>query len=320
MNKVAVLRECLRSNWHFQEEVNLTFKNLTNVDFYAWGEEPTPNVPEIYDVSEMFHDRSLKILNEKKKVVVSTEEPSVLQTIKYLNDRGQNLEKVIGKPFHFVARTTWARDTLIQLGADGDKISVIPFAVDLKKFKPRKVERKYKFPTYLYVGSLSVSKGVKTLIESFKKLETGNLILVYGEFNNNPVVEALARKTKNVHLIQWSPDIENIYNQADIYVQPQAYGFNGNGGILHFGKPMQWALASRLPIISLNQGSARDFVDDWTNGFLCNKSKEIFDRMSRLVEYKDEVYRMGVKSRMKAEEQFSPEVVADKYHEVYNAV
>ena len=319
--KVAVLRECLRSNWSFVHDIDATFKDAhdANMEFFAWDEQPQQEF-DFYDVSEMFHDRSIKYIKEKKRVVVTTEEPSVISTLKYLNERGQNLENIINKPIHYIARTTWSRDTLLQLGVDGEKISLIPFGVNTSKFQPRNLKREFPFPTFLYVGSVSRIKGVDILLRSFKQVGKGHLLVVAGQFNNDEVLLNQLNQTPNVHVKSWRNDIEYYFNQADIYVQPQSYGNPMNGGILHFGRPLQWAVSSGLPILSLNQGAARDFIVQGRNGFLCNYADAMTDYMNQLSDNPEVVKQMGYYSRAFAKDYCSSAMVGSLYNAVYKVL
>lgn len=319
--KVAVLRECLRNNWSFQHDIDATYKDAhdANMEFFAWDEQPQQEF-DFYDVSEMFHDRSIKYIKEKKNVVVTTEEPSVLSTLKYLNERSQNLQNIINKPIHYIVRTTWSRDTLLQLGVDGEKISLIPFGVNTSKFQPRDLKREYPFPTFLYVGSVSRIKGVDTLLQSFRRVGKGNLLIVTGQFNNDEELINELSRTANVHVKPWRNDIEYYFNQADIYVQPQSYGNPTNGGILHFGRPLQWAVSSGLPVLSYNQGAARDFIINGRNGFLCNYADAIIDYMNQMSNNPDAVKKMGEYSRWFTKDYCSSAMVGALYNALYKVL
>lgn len=321
--KVAVLRECWRNDWSFQSDIDETFKDAhdANIEFFGWEEEEEPQKEyDFYDVSEMFHDRSIRYIKEKKNVIVTTEEPSVLCTLKYLEERGEKLEDIIKRPRHYVARTGWARDTLLQLGVSGDKISTIPFGVNTSRFQPRTLPREYPFPTFLYVGSVSKVKGVDILLRSFQRVGKGNLLVVTGQFNNDEELIKLLKHTPNVHVKPWIKDVEYYYNQADIYVQPQSYGNPTCGGILHFGRPLHWAASSGLPIISLDQGSARDFVIQGLNGFLCQYEDAITAYMKLMAKDQRAVRIMGQQSREIVKSFSSSAMVGALYNAMYKVL
>lgn len=317
--KVAVLRECLRSNWHGENEMNWTFRDVPSASFYFWGETP-PEDADIYDVSELFHNRSIDYIQSKNRVIVTTEEPSVLATLKYLRERNIKLDDLIDKPVMYVVRSTWVRDTLLQLGVHGEKMIWIPFADNINRFVPRTLPRMYDFPVYLYVGSINTIKGVDILLDSFGRLDKGHLLLVAGQFNNDDTLVERAKKIKNVHVHPWRDDIEYYYNQADIYVQPQSFGKPLEGGILHFGKPLQWALASGLPLISLDQGSARDFILNNVNGFLCQYHGDISVLMEQLSKTPKTVEDMGIQSRRLAAKFYSSANTGARYNALCEAL
>src|SRR5579863_413733 len=67
--------------------------------------------------------------------------------------------------------STFALNTFVERGIKREKLRLVPYGVDLSRFKPVWRPPKNSFQV-LFVGSLSIRKGIKYLIQAFDRLET----------------------------------------------------------------------------------------------------------------------------------------------------
>ena len=117
------------------------------------------------------------------------------------------------------------RSALVQLGADGARITVLRNGVDLAGFRPpvdRAAARAalgLTRPTLLCVGHLIARKGHGRVIEALDRLP-GHDLLIVGEGPDRARLEALAARTGRVRLLGARPHAElpAIYGAADLLV------------------------------------------------------------------------------------------------------
>lgn len=147
-----------------------------------------------------------------------------------------------------VAGSNFVKETLIENNVPLDKIAVIPYGVDTKRFRPQTKKTDDGIFRLLFVGHISVRKGCHYLLESVKQLNRPDIKLtMVGEMEGKYFIDHY----KNY--FNWIPPIPHsqlpqYFNQADIYVYPSLF----EGSSLSVYE----ALASGLPVITTpNSGS-----------------------------------------------------------------
>jgi len=119
------------------------------------------------------------------------------------------------------APSQFVKDTLLEAGVDENKIDVIPYGVDAKKFSYEKPKTNQQF-TLLCVASLSVNKGTLYLLKAWQKLRLKNakLILV-GQVE--AAIQPYLDKYKDMYQhYEYIPhdDLPNLYSRSTIFVLP----------------------------------------------------------------------------------------------------
>lgn len=104
-----------------------------------------------------------------------------------------------------------------------------------------------------YLGSYGADKGVRYLLEAWKKLnyQDGSLLILGGRDAASPWVKQLVRTYGggNIQLAGWYPDVSAFYNNVSLYVQPSATE--------GFGIEVLEAMAHARPVLcSIAAGSA----------------------------------------------------------------
>ncbi len=156
-------------------------------------------------------------------------------------------------------------------------ISVIPFGIDLKKFKLTKKIKKIFPETSLVIGTIKTLEekyGIEYLIRAFKLLvdkypeQELKLLIVGGgsqeNFLKNMVKEFnLMDKTVFTGKIKYD-DIVEYYNELDIYLALSIYDSES------FGVAVVEAGACEKPVIVSNMGGLPEVVEDQKTGFVIN--------------------------------------------------
>lgn len=308
------------NNWGDKWEKEITCSKFVDynlkIDFYYENSYKNESIlqHDILDLGEFSFEPTFKELANmgiKSSIPVVSTCIEVLLSSLEENCKKNNLKKAdLAGVSHFIAVTTWTRDLLYHFGIDPAKISVIPCACNLTM---QPVHYKTSEPTFLYLGSLNHKKGFDIVLDEFGKLKDGLLRIVVGEFNNEKEYLRILKSVRRATVSYFSnTSLNEIYNSVDVVVYPGCLSEP-----LQFGHPLLWGLSFGKALISLNQGGPRDMIEEGRNGFLCNSNHEIGEAMQYFIDNEGEIKKFGVCSRKKAEKQFSADIVAKKYNNVF---
>lgn len=326
--KVAIMHYDLpRTNWYADILKNITYKYLPNFDInyqliFHNDEFPDPKNINIIDISEWNSQWHQKVATTYSvPIVCSTEEGSILSLKNYLHRNNIDVNFMLSRISHFIARSSWTKNMLIDFGINDKNITTISYGADLELFKPANKEPEEK--SFLYVGSINRQKGVHHLIDAYLKIIDKidwKLKLCIGEFNNDiellDYIKKLANKFNKIELI----DFTSINKLPEIYKKSTCFCLiqDEDSPVAQFSYPSLWALSCGLPIISLNMGALIDYIKDGENGFLCNNVNDISKKMLKITQ--NDWRRMRKTSRTIAENDHDPKKIAIKYRNVYEKV
>jgi alpha-maltose-1-phosphate synthase len=185
-------------------------------------------------------------------------------------------------------------DTLVARGAAPERIHVLPYGVDIRRFQPAPREDDGTF-RILFVGQLSQRKGIRYLLEAVKRLNLPKveLVLVGKMIGSDEAFAPYRGVFRHVMHVPYH-EVHRLFQTADIFVYPS----------LHEGSAFATyeALASGLPIVTTkNSGSA---ARDGKEGFIVpiRDIDALMDRIERL--YRDKALRaaMAQAARQRASE------------------
>ncbi len=171
--------------------------------------------------------------------------------------RQSSLEEVTYSDFIFLA-SEFAKKTFIDSGINEDKLFVMKRGVNLEKFKPS--ERKNKKFKVLFVGRLSLRKGVQYLLEAWTKmrLKDAELLLVGSIDNNIKPVLSKYSDGGNIVFKGFLKDPSDMYRDSTIFVFPSLE--EGSAKVTYE------AMAAGLPVITTeNSGSV---IRNGLDGFI----------------------------------------------------
>ncbi|HEX9462818.1 MAG TPA: glycosyltransferase family 4 protein [Alphaproteobacteria bacterium] len=188
----------------------------------------------------------------------------------------------------------YVQDTLVQRGTPAERIAVLPYGVDVERFRPRPSGERKSF-RLLFVGSLSQRKGIKYLLEAVRrlKLPDAELVLVGRMIGSAAAFHPYDGLFRHVTHVPYH-EVHGLYADADVFVYPS----------LHEGSAFATyeALASGLPVIATpNTGSV---VRDEIDGFLV-PPRDVDALMAKIeLLYRDRTRRaeMARSARARAEE------------------
>ena len=188
----------------------------------------------------------------------------------------------------------YVRQTLVTRGVAAAKIAVIPYGVDVERFRPPALPRPRDRFRLLFVGHLSQRKGIGYLLEAAQRLRhlPGiELVLVGRKVGADAAFAPYAGLFRYVPHVPFH-EVHALFQDADILVYPSLH--EGSAFVTYE------ALASGLPVVTTwNAGSV---VRDGIEGFIVpiRDVQALVDRLERL--YRDPTLRqtMGEAARKRA--------------------
>ena len=176
-----------------------------------------------------------------------------------------------------LAGSNFARDTFIAEGITANKLTVVPYGVDLSLFSPQSegIPAGAGF-RLLFVGQIGQRKGISYLLKAYDRFRgDGTSLTLVGNFFGSQ--EPLRRYRKYFQHIPNVPRVQlaDIYRRADVFVFPTL--------IEGLGLVVLEAMASGLPVIVTPNGPG-DIVRDGVDGFVIpiRDADAIVDRLEYL--------------------------------------
>jgi glycosyltransferase involved in cell wall biosynthesis len=199
---------------------------------------------------------------------------------------------------HFMVASSFTRASLVEQGIQPDKITVIPYGVDLDRFHPCVTPKRTTGPLrLLFVGRINQRKGIKYLLEALRDFRPeevhltvcGRVVDGLDLFNNVGSQVEIRSSVSDTELVK-------AYLDAELFVFPSvAEGF---------GQVLLEAMASGLPILSTNHTAAPDLIEDGVEGFIVEPRRPdaLAERITWAIKHREEVSEMGRKARLRAED------------------
>ena len=163
----------------------------------------------------------------------------------------------------------------------------------------------------LYAGRFSKEKGTDILLETFELLKVKYDIELW-LLGMNYDLKLKSYYDKSIKIISPVADIENIYNQADIFILPSR--------VDPFPYFMLEAGLFQKPFIGSRTGGIAEFIEDGVDGFLVNP-EGIFDLKEKIefvINNLSETRETGSKLQKKVIEKCNCENYINKLKKLYN--
>lgn len=204
-------------------------------------------------------------------------------------------------------------------------ISVIPNAIDINKFQlynKNSARRELNLPFDKKIilmgahkiddpikGFLLLKRAVNMLFEEKKDI----LLVIFGNIKDKKILDNSTFPIIHKGSIKDISVINQLYAAADVNVVPSYYET--------FGQTITEAMACGCPSVSFNNSGQTDIIDHKINGYLA-KYKDIKDLSAGIkwVLYECDYVEISQKAREKIAYNFTEEVVAKRYIELYESL
>jgi starch synthase len=193
-------------------------------------------------------------------------------------------------PSHFV------KDSFVSEGFSADRVFVVPYGLSLPATEspaqaPRETFR------VLYVGQISVRKGLRYLFEAFERLRHPNKeLVIVGPFSKQTGIENLPppKGTRFLGVLKGEA-LARAYREASVFVLPTVE----EGLALVIGE----ALSFGLPVVTTVNGGGVDLFQDGQEGYLVpiRSVEAIAEKMQLLADDPNLRQQMATAARARAE-------------------
>jgi starch synthase len=196
-----------------------------------------------------------------------------------------------------VVPSAFVRDTFISEGVPGEKIVVNPYGVSLTAFGRDPVERSDGEFRVLWVGQISLRKGIPYLLEAFQRLRhpRKSLTLVGAvQADMRALLPNMPLDGVRLTGVATKPQVRAAMNQADVFCIASVE----EGMAVVTGE----AMACGRPVVATFNSGAGEIVTEGQEGFLvpARDVAELTDRLQRLADDPDLRERMGEAASIKA--------------------
>lgn len=213
----------------------------------------------------------------------------------------------------FIALTEFSRAKFIEGGLPGAKISVKPNFVSPDPYTPGRQRR-----FALYVGRLVPEKGLRLLLDAWRKLPANIPLRIVGQ---GPMRERLEAEIsehgcENIQLVGGLPrsDVMAEMHQAQFLVFPSGW-FEG------FPMTLVEAFACGLAIIASRLGSMAEIVTDGVTGlqFAPGDAIDLAEKVTWAWSHPEEMKKMGDAGRLEYETKYTPKRNLEMLLDIYQA-
>ena len=158
----------------------------------------------------------------------------------------------------------FAYRSFIQQGISAEKLRLLPYGVNVSRFQPVAEPALGQFDI-LYVGTMSLQKGIQYLVQAYQKLSHPNKSLTFVGAPSPELITLL--ESRNL----WSADIKvlghmpqtklkNIMSRSHVLVLPSVQD--------GFGMVMAQAMACGCPVIASSNTGGEDLFTNGEEGFI----------------------------------------------------
>ncbi|MEN3034126.1 MAG: glycosyltransferase [Aquificaceae bacterium] len=209
--------------------------------------------------------------------------------------RDQKLEELLWKAFVFLGNNSdrffvpseHYRVLLSRKGLDYAKMSVFKRGVDTELFNPSKRVEGFwskklginpNTRVVLFVGRVSQEKGIDTVLEVAKRLNSVAFVIVGdGPYRS----QAQLKSPQNVYFTGFmtGEELSRAYASSDVFLFPSETET--------YGQVVLEAMASGLPPIVSSKGASHEHIEQGVNGFVAHSLEEYVSKLELLLSKED---------------------------------
>ncbi len=212
----------------------------------------------------------------------------------------------------YIALTEFARQKFIEGGLPAEKIVVKPNFVN-----PDPGVGQGSGGYALFVGRLSVEKGLDTLLAAWEQLSEQMPLKIVGDGPLAPQVESAVKRLPSVEWLgrRPMPEVHQLMGEAKFLIFPSKWYET-------FGRVAVEAFAKGTPVIAANIGAIAELVDDHRTGlkFQPGNSVDLANKVEWALAHPQELSQMRLRARAEFEAKYTAQKNYSRLMEIYNQV
>ncbi|MBI5237008.1 MAG: glycosyltransferase family 4 protein [Deltaproteobacteria bacterium] len=215
----------------------------------------------------------------------------------------------------YIAPSRFLKSKLIDYGWPAQRFRYVPNFIDHTQYQPEYTPGEF----FLYLGRLSEEKGIRILIEAFKRVEKPGIgLVVAGDGPLRATLEEISRSDSRIKFAGYltGSALREITRRALAVVLPSVCYENAPLSILE-------AMAHGKPVIGAAVGGIPEMIDEGQNGFLFKPEdvRDLANKMEFLLNLPEtSVVAMGKAAREKVKNDFNAESHYENIMGIYNAL
>lgn len=211
-----------------------------------------------------------------------------------------DFERLVAEPGMagaWLAASAFTKSTLVENGIPADRIHVVPYGVNLERYRPAPVSRRAEGPLkLLFVGRINQRKGVKYLLETLRSFPREHVELtICGRVLDDLRIFEPFRSQVTIRPSVSQAELVEAYQSSDLFIFPSvAEGF---------AHVLLESMACGLPVLSTTATAAPDLVTEGVDGFVVEpgSSAPLVERIDWALSHRSELRAMKEMARRKAE-------------------
>lgn len=215
-----------------------------------------------------------------------------------ITNRVRNLP-LFEETFRWIAISEAQKREHVRMGIPAERIKVIHHFLDVNS-PPLASSRS---PTAIFVGRLSLEKGVEKLLEAWKRVEGGErMLLIMGDGPERANLERKARGLKGVHFVGFvnERDQQKYWQEALFSVVPSIWKEP-------FGMTVLESWSHGRPVVAHAVGALPELIQEGVNGTLADPEnvEDLAHKLEGLLSNPKQAAAMGLAGRQHLEANFS---------------
>lgn len=202
------------------------------------------------------------------------------------------IPSIVSKADGFLVGSSFVKKSLKYYGADENKIKIVPYGVDVSKFKLKEYSQIDKV-NFIFAGLVNRRKGIQHLLPAFARIDPDRANLhIVGKYNENDKLINKYRNNANIYFDGFvlQDELVNLYNLSDVFVLPSL-----GEGLAQVGIE---AMSCGLPIIVSENSGVNDLIVEGVEGKIVPVSDQdaLYNAMKWFVDHSDKIEEMGLEA------------------------
>ncbi len=188
----------------------------------------------------------------------------------------------------------FALNSFQELGLPANKLHLLPYGVSLSKFEKIAEPDISRFDI-LFVGAMSLQKGVQYLVQAYQKLNQASKSLTFVGAQSSEIIILLKSRgiwSDEIRILGHIPqhELKNLMSRSHVLVLPSIQD--------GFGMVMAQAMACGCPVVASANTGGQDLFDDGQEGYVVpiRDVDSLADRLQRLADDPEQRMVMGQRS------------------------